>query len=82
MGFDPSGFTGKGLDQDFARPPLTRFFDPVTNHRADWRPRVSISLRSAPSSCRACARRSDGTTLLGFRTGLIPKHLSDIPSGL
>jgi hypothetical protein len=82
MGFALPGFSGEGLGQDFAQPPLPRFLDPATNRRANRRPRVSISLRSAPSSNRAEARRSDRATLLGFLHRPILVHWNEGPSGL
>jgi hypothetical protein len=51
-GFALLGFSGEDLGQDFARPPLTRFSNPTASRRTRRRPRVSISLRSAPSMRR------------------------------
>jgi len=50
MGLALLGFSGRSLDRDFARSPLTRFADPATNRQARRRPRVSIGSRSASSA--------------------------------
>jgi hypothetical protein len=48
LGFQPSRACRKGLDQDFARSPLTCFADEATNGPASRHPRVSISLCLSP----------------------------------
>ena len=52
LGFALPGLVRKGLDQDFARSPLTRFIDRAANGSADRRPRVSIGPRLGSSAPR------------------------------
>jgi len=50
LGLAPPGLSDESLDQDFSRPPLTRFADPAITHRIHRRPRVSIGLRLTPAA--------------------------------
>jgi hypothetical protein len=52
LGVHPSRASREGLDQDFARSPLTRFVNGTANGPADRRPRVSIDLRLGSSGPR------------------------------
>jgi hypothetical protein len=45
LGFTLLGFSNEGLDQDFARSPLTRFAGSAITRQTPRRPRVSIDLR-------------------------------------
>jgi hypothetical protein len=82
LGFALLGSTIESLDQAFTRSPLTRFTEPVTSHRPGRRPRVSIGLRPAPSTCRTEARSPDEATLLGFLHQSVPRYSGERPSGL
>jgi hypothetical protein len=50
LGFAPLGPSRESLDQDFSRPPLTRFADPAIARQIHRRPRVSIGPHLAPAT--------------------------------
>jgi hypothetical protein len=60
LGFALLGSSHKGLDQTFARPPLTRFACPTITRRTRRRPRVSIGPRFGLSQYRAETRLRTG----------------------
>jgi hypothetical protein len=81
LGFAPAGPSCESLDQDFSRPPLTRFADPAITHRIHRRPRVSIGSRLAPTSfAPECSPVR--ATLLGFPHRPHPDHSNSAPPGL
>jgi hypothetical protein len=81
LGFVPPGPTRESLDQDFSRPPLTRFTDPTIAHRIHRRLRVSISSRLASTSLAPECTPAEAT-LLGFPHRPHPDHSNPAPPGL
>jgi hypothetical protein len=74
LGLTLLGSSDKGLDQDFARPPLTRFADPAITHRTHRRPRVSIGLHLGSSESHVGNTAPHEPTLRGF----LHRHVPDI----
>jgi hypothetical protein len=81
LGFTPSGPSCESLDQDFSRPPLTRFADPAITRRIHRRPRVSIGSRLAPTELAPECTPVEAT-LLGSPHRPHPDHSNSAPPGL
>jgi hypothetical protein len=81
LGFAPSGPSRENLDQNFSRPPLTRFAGLAITRRTHRRPRVSIGSRLTPTSLAPeCAPAE--ATLLGFLHRPHPGRSNLAPPGL
>jgi hypothetical protein len=82
LGVTPSRVLHKGLDQDFARSPLTCFIVWIINDPSNRHLRVSISLRFVSTVTAGFPTTLIKTTLLGFSHQLNPRHLNELPLGL
>jgi hypothetical protein len=81
LGFTPSGPSCESLDQDFSRPPLTRFADAAITRRIRRRPRVSIGSRLASTGLAPECTPAEAT-LLGFPHRPHPDRSNSAPPGL
>lgn len=72
LGFFPSRAFHKGLDQDFARSPLTCFAERTTSDSIDRHPRVSINLCLTSPLNQSCLWLGGRATLIGLLHRLHP----------
>jgi hypothetical protein len=82
LGVRPSRVLHEGLDQDFARSPLTRFAVRIINDSNNRHLRVSMSLRLVSAVIAGFPTTVAKTTLLGFLHLTNPRHSNELPPGL